>query len=253
MNNSPPIYQHPELDGQAFTLQGAKHPDTSLLFIHGFTATTVEVKIIANFFHMKGFTVSAPLLPGHGQSPKELNRKNWKNWVKAVEDSYKTQKNSHKNVYVFGESMGALLTLWLAANHSEIKKIFLFSPALVIDGLWSAKLFWPLRSYIFKKNIDDSMAWQGLNVVPLRAAASLYDFQWIIKKLLPTIETEAFIFQGKLDSTINPKSAELVYEQLKSNRKTLTWLDESRHCILLDKQIDLVQEQCYLELLNNLG
>jgi len=43
-----------------------------------------------------------------------------------------------------------------------------------------------------------------------------------------------------------------VYEGLNSSRKTLTWLEESRHCILLDKQVDLVQEQCFVELLKDL-
>lgn len=253
MSIKSPIYQHPELDGKSFILQGTIYPETALLFIHGFTATTVEVKVIANFFHEKGFAVSGPLLPGHGLLPQDLNQKNWKDWVKTVDDSYIKLKKSHNTIYVFGESMGALLALWLAANHSEIKKIFLFSPALEIDGLWSSKLFWPFKEYIYKKNIDDSMAWQGYNVVPLRAAASLYDFQQIIKRILPTIKTDTSIFQGKLDSTINPKSSQLVYEGLNSSRKTLTLLEESRHCILLDKQIDLVQEQCFIELLKDLS
>lgn len=248
---NPPIYQHPELDGQAFTLHGTKYPDIALMFIHGFTATTVEVKTIAKFFNEKGFTVSGPLLPGHGLSPRDLNRKEWKDWVAVVESTYDKLKMVHKTVYVFGESMGALLTLWLAANNSEIKKIFLFSPALVIDGLWSSKLFWPFKEYIYKKNTDDSMAWQGYNVVPLRAAASLFDLQRIIKRLLPTIKTEAFIFQGKLDTTINLKSSQLVYDRLSSKRKTLIWLEESHHCILLDKEIGIVQEQCLIEILKD--
>ncbi len=248
MSSKPPVYQHPELDGNTFTLHGSKYPNCALLFIHGFTATTVEVRLIADFFYMKGFTVSAPLLPGHGQSPQELNRKTWKDWVNTVEDSYNKLKNTYNSIYVFGESMGALLTLWLAANHPEIKKIFLFSPALVIDRLWTSKLMWPFTEYIYKKNTDDSMVWQGYNVVPLHAAASLYDFQRIIKKLLPSIPTDTSIFQGKLDSTINPNSSQLVFDGLSSRSKTLTWLEESRHCILLDKQIDLVQEQCFNEL-----
>ena len=196
MSIKPPVYQHPELDGQSFTLQGTKYPEIALLLIHGFTATTVEVKTIAKFFHEKGFTVSGPLLPGHGLSPRDLNRNDWKDWAAVLEATYDKLKIGHKTVYVFGESMGALLALWLAANHSEIKKIFLFSPALVIDGLWGSKLFCPFKECVYKKNIDDSMAWQGYNVVPLRAAASLYDLQQIIKRLLPTIDTDTFIFQG---------------------------------------------------------
>ncbi len=253
MKTKPPIFQHPELDGTPFTLYGSKYPNCALLFIHGFTATTVEVRSIANIFHSKGFTVSGPLLPGHGLTPQDLNRKNWKDWVKSVNDAYAILKHSHGTVYLFGESMGALLSLWLAAKHSEIKKIFLFSPALVINGLWRSKFLWPFKSYIYKKNTDDTMAWQGYNVVPLRAAASLYDFQHIVKSLLPTINTETFIFQGKLDTTINIDSSQLIYDGIGSTKKGLTWLEESHHCILLDKQVDFVVDLCLLEILQDIS
>jgi carboxylesterase len=149
--------------------------------------------------------------------------------------------------------MGALLLLWLASKHPEIKKIFLFSPALVINGLWSSKFLWPFKSYIYKKNTDDTMAWQGLNVVPLSAAASLYDFQQIVKRLLPSINTETFIFQGKLDTTIDPLSSQIVYDGISSINKKLTWLEDSRHCILLDKQLDLVVDLCSLEILKDVS
>lgn len=253
MKTKPPVFQHPELDGASFTLYGSKYPNCGLLFIHGFTATTVEVRSIANAFYMKGFSVSGPLLPGHGLSPQDLNHKNWKDWTTSVNDSYMILKNNHETVYVFGESMGALLSLWLASNHPEIKKIFLFSPALMINGLWSSRFLWPFKSYIFKKNTDDTMEWQGYNVVPLRAAASLYDFQQIVKRLLPSIKTEAFIFQGKKDTTINPKSSQLVYDGISSSKKKITWLEESRHCILLDEQLDLVVDLCSLEILRDMS
>jgi pimeloyl-ACP methyl ester carboxylesterase len=84
MKTKPPVFQHPELDGASFTLYGSKFPNCALLFIHGFTAITVEVRSIANAFYLNGFTVSGPLLPGHGLSPQDLNRKNWQDWTKSV-------------------------------------------------------------------------------------------------------------------------------------------------------------------------
>ena len=34
--------------------------------------------------------------------------------------------------------MGALLSLFLASRHPEIERLFLFSPAMKIDGLWES-------------------------------------------------------------------------------------------------------------------
>ena len=96
------------------------------------------------------------------------------------------------------------------------------------------------------------MAWQGYNVIPLRAAASLYDFQQIVKRLLPLINTETFVFQGKQDTTIDPESSQLIYDGISSSKKRITWLEESRHCILLDKQLDFIVDLCLQEILQDL-
>ena len=99
MKNLPPIFQHPELIGNNYFLKGNKFPEYALLFIHGFTATTVEVRLIAKYFNDQGFTVCAPLLPGHGSTPRDLNRKSWKDWTRTVEDSYQNLLRNHKIVY----------------------------------------------------------------------------------------------------------------------------------------------------------
>ena len=49
---------HPELDGASFTYQGGK---TGFLLLHGFTATTAEVRPLGERLHAAGYTVSAPL------------------------------------------------------------------------------------------------------------------------------------------------------------------------------------------------
>lgn len=240
----PPIYQHPELSGETFFIQGEKGKRPGLLFIHGFTATTVEVRRIANYFNEKGYNVSAPLLPGHGTTPIDLNRQSWKDWTTTVDKAFSKLSKEFPEVCVFGESMGALLSLWLANQHPEIKQVFLFSPALKIDGLWMSLFTWPFISYLYKKNTDDSMLWQGYNVVPLRAAEQLFKLQRKIKNILPKIKTDVLIFQGKKDQTINKDGTIETFNLLGSKNKELIWLDNSSHCILLDVDLPYVEEKC---------
>jgi len=137
--------------------------------------------------------------------------------------------------------MGGLCALWLAAQHPEITGILLFAPALNIHNLWQTRLLWPFVQYKHKKNTDLTSPWQGFNVVPLRAAAQLHKFQQLIKRKLPEIQQPIIVFQGKLDKTIDPLSSVEIIEWVSSEDKELVWLENSSHCILLDKQMDLVK------------
>jgi carboxylesterase len=242
MDNKPPVFQNQQAEGGSFFWEGKSEKTVGILLFHGFTATTVEVRPFAKFFHDKGYTVAGPLLPGHGVSPDELNQVSFKDWTACAERSYLELAQNFKRVIVIGESMGGLLTLWLGATHPEISGLLVFAPALRIPRLWQSNLAWPFINYMYKKNIDLNTPWQGFNVIPMRAASQLYYFQQRIKKTLPKITQPIYIFQGKLDTTIDPISAVDTLEAVSSVEKELIWLEDSTHCILLDKQMDIVEK-----------
>ncbi|PKO00677.1 MAG: hypothetical protein CVU42_02290 [Chloroflexi bacterium HGW-Chloroflexi-4] len=239
--NKLPIFQNPNSDGGSFYWPGKPEQKTAILLLHGFTATTVEVRPMAQFLNEQGFSVAGSLLPGHGVSPEELSQTKYTDWISAVKTAYQDLKSKHQNIIVLGESMGGLCTLWLAAQHSEIKGILLFAPALNIHNLWQTRVLWPYVQYKHKKNIDLTSPWQGFNVVPLRAAAELHQFQKLIKRRLSEIQQPIIVFQGKLDKTIDPLSSVEIIEWVSSEEKELVWLEDSSHCILLDKQMELVK------------
>jgi carboxylesterase len=241
MKTTPKIFQHAELDGSPFFWDGNS---TGILLTHGFTATSVEVRQMAAFLSKQGYTVAGPLLPGHGKTIDDMNSVTWHDWIKAVDDLYLKLSAKCKKVFVLGESMGALLSLEMALRHPEIAGIMLFAPALKVPRLGIAEFIWPFKSYIFKSNVDESMPWQGFNVVPLHAAAQLVKLQRHVKKNLNKIIQPAIIFQGKLDRSIDPLSSVYVLEGIHSEAKELVWLEESTHCILLDKQLQDVEAIC---------
>lgn len=240
----PPIFQNPEADGGSFFWPGITGQTTAILLFHGFTATTVEVRTMAKFLNDQGYSVAGPLLPGHGVSPDELNHTHYKDWIAAAENSYNELKSKFSRVVVLGESMGGLCALWLAAQHPEIAGVLAFAPALRIPKLWLSRLIWPFGKYMQKKNVDLFSPWQGFNVIPLRAATQLHKFQHLIKGRLNEINQPIMVFQGKLDSTIDPLSSPEVLERISSEDKELVWLEDSGHCILLDKQMNLVTRLC---------
>jgi carboxylesterase len=242
MKITPKIYQHAELDGSTFFWMGNS---TGILLTHGFTATSVEVRQMATFLHEKGYTVAGPLLPGHGKTIKDMNSVSWHDWVAAVEEIYQQLNGQCKKVFVLGESMGALLSLVMAIRHPQLSGIMLFAPALKVPRLGMADLLWPFKDFIWKSNVDESMPWQGFNVVPLHAASQLLKLQRFVKRNLRIVTIPALIFQGKLDKSIDPISSEKVLEGISSHDKELIWLDESTHCILLDKQLPEAEAKCF--------
>ena len=81
---------NPHLSGESFLWQAGP---VGVLLVHGFTATTAEIQPLAETLYSAGYTVSGPLLPGHGSSPEQLNKTKWQEWVQAVEQAY-TQLSS---------------------------------------------------------------------------------------------------------------------------------------------------------------
>src|SRR5688572_31852904 len=113
------------LDPSPFLLVGGR---AGVLLIHGFTASPTQLRLVGNDLHQRGLTVSAPLLPGHGTSIADLSKQRWQNWVGHVELALAGLKTRCSTVFVAGISLGSLLTLYLAAQHADLKGIILYSP-----------------------------------------------------------------------------------------------------------------------------
>jgi carboxylesterase len=233
-----PNLHNPEYDGNSFVLEGSS---TGVLLFHGFTATTLEVRGLAEYIHTQaGFTVAAPLLPGHGTSPEDLATRHFQEWLDAAENAFTSLRSTSSTVFVGGESMGGLLALYLAANHPEIVGILLFAPALIIHGLLEAKL---LKWFIFgssknnlEKPADGFLPWQGYSMNPLQAVSELGKLQSFVRKILIKVSQPAIIFQGDRDETIDPKGINTILQSISSTHKQLIAVENCGHCVLLDVQ-----------------
>ncbi len=234
--STPPIYQHPELDGTSFFW---KNGDVGVLLFHGFTATTVEVRGLAEYLRGQGFSVAGPLLPGHGTNPEDMNRATWRSWVQTAETALFEMTQNCKAVFVGGESMGGLLALYLAERHPEIAGLLLYSPALKTPGLWKTLFVWPFKNYIWKANTDESMPWQGYNVIPLKAAVQLFLLQQIVKMKIKSVKRPVLLVLGSNDHTISNLYALSTYQRLPNLQKEKHILQESGHVILLDSQKEM--------------
>lgn len=234
------LLRNPHLDGSPFYWEAGT---TGVLLCHGFTATTAEVRLLANFLLAQGYTVAAPLLPGHGTTPQDCNRFTWQDWLASLDRSYQQLASRCQKVVIGGESLGALLTLQLAVNRPEASAILCYAPALrlklspALVGVLS--LLAPFLPSIPKPPSVDDNPWQGYGVEPLKGALQLLQLQKTILPHLSQIHQPILILQGRLDPTVHPQAPQTIYDQVSSPIKQLHWLEHSTHCVILDKERDL--------------
>jgi carboxylesterase len=227
--------KNPHLEGDDFFWKGKP---TGILLIHGFTATTAEVRLIAEKLHEDGYTCAGPLLPGHGTDPDDLNRATWGMWLEKVKEFYEHLARECEHVFVIGESMGTLLALELAVQHPEINGLMLFSPTIKIKGLWLSRILQFVKDHQEKSNVDDGLPWKGYTVYPVKAAAEMHKLQVRVKDRLSKIQQPTLIFTGESDTQISSDAANIILNGIKSEVKRHIHMEESPHVILLANELD---------------
>ena len=240
--NSNPNLHNSHLEGDSFLWQGNA---TGILLSHGYTATTAEVRPLAEELHKQGYTVAGPLLPGHGTDPKEMNRCGWQDWAGAMEKTYQELSTRCDHVFVGGESMGGLLALYLASQHPESAGVLAYAPVLKIHKkpLLLSYMLAPLVPHVAKKNANNlNKRWKGYRVNPLPAIVQMHKLQRQVRRCLPKIRQPLLIVQGRLDREIDLQGINTLYREAGSTHKELHWMEHSNHVVILDKEREQVTD-----------
>jgi carboxylesterase len=235
--------QNPHLEGDTFTWVGG---DVGILLLHGFTATTAEVRPLAKLLHERAYTVSGPLLPGFGTTPEDANDCRWQDWANAALIAYQELAERCSTVFVGGESMGGLLALYLASQQARIAGLLLYAPALKSYARFTSLaglLLSPFIRTVRKKPVSTPTTdarWQGYPVYPLPAAAQLFKLARQVRRRLSTIHQPLLVVQGRRDFSVDPAVPEIISRQTQSKMKEIHWMENSTHCVILDNELEQV-------------
>jgi len=234
---------NPQLEGGPFDWPAGPQ---GILLVHGFTATSAEVRPLAKRLHAAGYSVAGPLLPGHYTRPEDLNRVHWQDWVQACEETYHHLQANCQQVVMGGESAGGLLALYLASRHPEAAAVLVYAPALRLTlSPWDAlrlRLASPFVPWMPKQNMDADTLWQGYPVNPLKGTLQLLALQRQVAPHLGKIRQPILIMQGRLDQTVHASVPDLIASGVQSRVVEKYWLPQSAHCVLLDREFDQVTE-----------
>jgi len=220
--------------------------NTGILLLHGFTATPFEVRNLADFFINKGFSVSAPTLAGHGTKPEDMLTIHWEDWLQTGEKGYAQLSDHCDNIFVGGESTGAVVSLLMAAHHPEIAGILAYSPAMQLPLKSFEQLAVHLLSKVWKfspkNDLEGNTTWQGYRVNPINGVKQLLKLEKETIKQLEAITQPVLVFLGGEDKTIDLTSGDIVMDGVSSQYKKKHFYPNAEHCILLGDDFEEVAD-----------
>lgn len=239
----------PELDPGPFFLEGGS---TGVLLIHGFTGSPPEMRLVGDYLHERGLTVSAPLLPGHGTRVEEMNQCRWSDWTEHAGEALAHLRARCSSVFVGGLSMGSLITIHLAAHH-DLMGAMLYSPAVKIANPLIyltplVKYIIPKRSKSGESDLSDPVADQrtwSYDAFPTSAAHELLKLSHRSRALLPRVTCPLLIIHSTGDEMIQSDSAEYAFQRAGSADKAMVTLHHSGHVITVDGEWEKVAERSY--------
>lgn len=103
--------------------------DAGVLVLHGFTGNPGSMRGLAEACMAAGFHVEMPQLAGHGTAMEDMIPTRWEHWSADAEAAYQALAQRVSQVVVMGLSMGGALTLWVGAEHPEVKGLVCVNPA----------------------------------------------------------------------------------------------------------------------------
>ena len=242
--------RHPHLDPSPFLLEGGP---VGVLLIHGFTGSPPEMRLVGDYLHQWGLTVSGPLLPGHGTTVEDMNRCQWADWTGHAEGALADLQARCETVFVGGLSMGSLLTLYLAAHHPELNGAILYAPAV---GVTNRLIYLtPVLKHLIRQkpksgesDLTDPEAEQRIwsyEEYPARAAHELLKLIRRMRRLLPGVTCPLLIVHSTLDQATHPHSARYTYTRAGSADRELVTLHDSGHCLTVDSEWESVSQKTY--------
>jgi carboxylesterase len=223
---------------EPFTHDGSG--EIGVLLCHGFTGSPQSMAPWGAALADAGFTVTCPLLPGHGRTWQEMNRTTWPDWYREVDQAFGALAERCRTVFVFGLSMGGTLALRLAQRHgSAVAGLVLVNPSVTTER--KDAVFLPVLAKLvpsmpgisndIKKPGSTELAYRRL---PLRAAASLSKLWQVVRGDLDRIDQPLLLLRSAVDHVVEPVNAKIILAGVRGTDVREVVLPDSYHVATLD-------------------
>lgn len=225
----------------------------AVLLLHGWTSTPYELRRLGKYLNESGYTVSGPLLRGHGTVYTNLDNVTYKDWLRDAKKAYDELKENHDKVFVGGTSMGANLALCLAKEFQEIEGLILMAAPyktrfeiLIKVILRFMSLFKKYHYKIYpwtfgsRRTITREISYQ---MYPISSVKELFKLKDLSRMNLHKIKQPCIIMQSTSDYIISRSSLRKIYSKIGSKNKTKKYIKRSYHTFVSDIKSEHVFEE----------
>lgn len=232
--------------------------ETGCLLVHGWTGAPQEVRWLGQHLAGQGYTVHGVRLAGHGTTPRDMGRTHWRDWYNSLLDGYHLLCQTCERVFVLGLSMGAALSLLLAANEDVKGVVSMASPyRLSTLQVHASSLLRPLlfsvpsnNSGEFSQQVAAEQARRGERVTghvaygqrPLSSVVQLATLLEEARRALPQVRVPALLIHARNDTLVSVDSMQHIYDALGSDDKRTLTLERGGHVVTEDVDYPLVFE-----------
>lgn len=218
----------------------------AVLVLHGFTGSPASLRPWAEDLHRRGYSVSMPLLPGHGTRWQDLQGTRYEDWYAAADDAFTKLRTEHDHVFVAGLSMGGTLALALAQQHGRDVAGLMGVNPMMATRRKDVKLLPVLKHVVpafpaigndIKRPGQDELAYPK---TPLKAAASLFATLPRLRDRLNQVTQPMILFFSREDHVVDSSSREAILARVSSRDVEEVVLENSYHVATLDNDAQLI-------------
>ena len=238
---------------QDYRAEGSgKNKVIGVLLVHGFTGTPAAMRPWAHYLNERGYTVSVPLIPGHGTTWHDLNHVSWAEWPAKVEAELSRLKKQCPKVFLCALSMGGGNSLYVASrNQEKIDGLVLVNPMIHIPGVQIKFVHIISRIQKSRASVGDDIKKPGItewgyDALPLKGVAQLYKYLKLARAGLPKIQTPTLVFHSIEDHILPVSNTEIIMAELGSSEKKRIELANSYHVATLDYDAETIFENSRL-------
>ena len=234
---------------EGFTLDA--HTGRALLMLHGFGDTPQTLRYLGGRLHAAGFSVHAPLLPGHGRGLRDFASASAEDYADAARRELAWLRARAPWVGVIGLSMGGAIAARLVAGSDDVRVLALLAPYLTppraVALVGRTAPFWSVVTPYFTGRSGDASVHDPVardssyayGMFPPRALRALCATAAAGRRALPSITVPTLVVNSREDNRIPLALAETATASLAGPTER-RWVTGCGHVITVDYCRDVV-------------